>query len=169
MNLKGLIYQFPKEIKLVIIAFVCTLSIGFYSGISFVRSTTNANPNGIEQRYLGNEEDENATKMMFKKSEGEIMTTIHSHILSLSVIFFLISLLLSTTDIPRKLKLFLMIEPFFSLVFTFGGIYLLWKEIHFMKYVIMISGFFMTVTYTVSIFIILKQALNRSKSNTHLT
>ena len=106
---------------------------------------------------------------MFKKSEGEIMTTIHSHILSLSVIFFLISLLLSTTDIPRKLKLFLMIEPFFSLVFTFGGIYLLWKEIHFMKYVIMISGFFMTVTYTVSIFIILKQALNRSKSNTHLT
>jgi hypothetical protein len=169
MNLKGLIYQFPKEIKFVIIAFVCTLSIGFYSGISFVRSTTNANPNGIEQRYLGNEDDENATKMMFKKSEGEIMTTIHSHILSLSVIFFMISLLLSTTDIPRKFKLFLMIEPFFSLVFTFGGIYLLWKEIHFMKYIIMVSGFFMTATYTVSIFIILKQALKRSKSNIHFT
>ena len=85
MVLKGLIYKFPKEIKLLIIAFVCTLSIGFYSGISFVRSTTNANPNGIEQRYLGNEDDENATKMMFKKSEGEILTTVHSHILSLSV------------------------------------------------------------------------------------
>ena len=163
MVLKGLIYQFPKEIKLLIVAFICTLSIGFYSGISFVRSTTNANPNGIEQRYLGNEEDENATKMMFKKSEGEIMTTVHSHILSLSVIFFMVSLLLSTTDIPQKMKLFLMIEPFFSLVFTFGGIYLLWKDIHFMKYVIMISGFFMTATYTASIFIILKQALKKTK------
>jgi hypothetical protein len=163
MVLKGLIYQFPKEIKLLIIAFICTLSIGFYSGISFVRSTTNANPTGIEQRYLGNEEDENATKMMFKKSEGEIMTTVHSHILSLSVIFFMVSLLLSTTDIPQKMKLFLMIEPFFSLVFTFGGIYLLWKDIHFMKYVIMISGFFMTATYTASIFIILKQALKKTK------
>lgn len=162
MVLKGLIYQFPKEIKLLIVAFICTLSIGFYSGISFVRSTTNANPTGIEQRYLGNEEDENATKMMFKKSEGEIMTTVHSHILSLSVIFFMISLLLSTTDISQKLKLFLMIEPFFSLVFTFGGIYLLWKDIHFMKYVIMISGFFMTATYTASIFIILKQALKKT-------
>ncbi|ARV14034.1 hypothetical protein [Polaribacter sp. SA4-12] len=162
MVLKGLIYQFPKEIKLLIVAFICTLSIGFYSGISFVRSTTNANPIGIEQRYLGNEEDENATKMMFKKSEGEIMTTVHSHILSLSVIFFMVALLIATTDIPQKLKLFLMIEPFFSLVFTFGGIYLLWKDLHFMKYVIMISGFLMTATYTASIFIILKQALKKA-------
>ena len=162
MVLKGLIYQFPKELKLLIVAFVCTVSIGFYSGISFVRSTTNANPTGIEQRYLGNEDDENATKMMFKKSEGEIMTTVHSHILSLSVIFFMVSLLLSTTDISQKLKLFLMIEPFFSLIFTFGGIYLLWKDLHFMKYVIMISGFFMTATYTASIFIILKQALKKT-------
>jgi hypothetical protein len=162
MVLKGLIYQFPKEIKLLIVAFILTLSIGFYSGISFVRSTTDANPNGIEQRYLGNEDDENATKMMFKKSEGEIMTTVHSHILSLSVIFFMVSLLLSTTDISQKLKLFLMIEPFFSLVFTFGGIYLLWKDLHFMKYVIMLSGFLMTATYTASIFIILKQALKKT-------
>ena len=88
MSFQGVIHQFPKEIKALLVAFICTLSIGFYSGISFVRTTTNANPNGIEQRYLGNEEDENATKMMFKKSEGEIMTTVHSHILSLSVIFF---------------------------------------------------------------------------------
>lgn len=168
MVLKGLIYQFPKEIKFLIVAFICTLSIGFYSGISFVRTTTNANPTGIEQRYLGNEDDENATKMMFKKSEGEIMTTVHSHILSLSVIFFLVSLLLSTTDISQKLKLLLMIEPFFSLVFTFGGIYLLWKDIYFMKYVIMISGFLMTATYTASIFIILKQALSKNKSTIQL-
>ena len=164
MNFNGAIYQFPKEIKALIIAFICTLSIGFYSGISFVRSTTNANPSGIEQRYLGNEDDENAKKMMFKKSEGEIMTTVHSHILSLSVIFFLVALILSTTVINQKLKLFLMIEPFFSLVLTFGGIYLLWKEIHWMKYVIMFSGFLMTATYTASIFIILKQLLSKRKT-----
>ena len=161
MVLKGLIYKFPKELKLLIVAFVCTLSIGFYSGISFVRSTTDANPNGIEQRYLGNEDDENATKMMFKKSEGEIITTIHSHILSLSIIFFLLAIILSTTDISHKLKVFLMIEPFLSLVLTFGGIYFLWKEIFWMKYVIIFSGFLMTATYSVSIFIILKQVLKK--------
>lgn len=164
MNFSGAIYQFPKEIKALIIAFVCTLSVGFYSGISFVKSTTNANPTGIEQRYLGNEDDENATKMMFKKSEGEIMTTVHSHILSLSVVFFLIAVILSTTAINQKLKLFLMIEPFLSLIFTFGGIYFLWKEMHFMKYVIMVSGFLMTASYTVSVFIILKQAFSKKEN-----
>jgi hypothetical protein len=167
MIFKGFIYRLPREIKLLIVAFICTLSIGFYSGISFVRTTTNGNSNGIEQRYLGNEDDENATKMMFKKSEGEIMTTVHSHILSLSVIFFMISLLVSITDINSKLKLFLMIEPFFSLFFTFGGIYFLWKGFNFMKYVIMFSGFLMTATYTMSIFIILKQSLSKNKSNSH--
>ncbi len=162
MQFSGVIYQFPKEIKALLIAFICTLSIGFYSGISFVRTTTSANLTGIEQRYLGNEEDENASKMMFKKSEGEIITTVHSHILSLSVIFFLVALILSTTSIHYKLKLFLMIEPFCSLVLTFGGIYFLWKEILWMKYVIILSGFLMTATYTASIFIILKQVLKKA-------
>jgi len=163
MIFHGTIYQFPKEIKALIMAFICTLSIGFYSGISFVRTTTNTNPKGIEERYLGNESDENASKMLFKKSEGEIMTTVHSHILSLSVIFFLVALLLATTDIPEKIKLFLMIEPFISLVLTFGGIYLLWKEITWMKYVIMISGFLMTANYTISIFMILRGLLKKKK------
>ena len=161
MVFHGSIYRFPKEIKTLIFVFLCTLSIGFYSGISFVRTTTNANPTGIEQRYLGNENDENASKMMFKKSEGEIITTIHSHILSLSVIFFLVALILSTTSIHPKLKLFLIIEPFISLVLTFGGIYLLWKELHWMKYIIMVSGFLMTASYTISIFIIFKQLLSK--------
>lgn len=163
MNFNGIIYQFPKEIKLLIVVFICVLSIGFYSSISFVKTTTSGNPKGIEQRYLGNEDDENATKMMFKKSEGEIMTTVHSHILSLSVIFFLVALILSTTNINQKLKLFLMIEPFFSLVCTFGGIYFLWKEFYWMKYIIMISGFLMTLTYTISVFIIIKQSLKKNK------
>lgn len=164
MQVSGLINQFPKEIKCLIVAFLVTLSIGFYGGISFVRTTTDGNPTGIEERYLGNEADEAATKMKFKKSEGEIMTTIHSHILSLSVIFFIVSLLLSTTSIHKKLKLFLMIEPFISLILTFGGIYFLWKEIYWMKYIIMFSGILMTVTYSVSIFIILKHLFSTSKN-----
>ncbi|MGB0880950.1 MAG: hypothetical protein ACPGTO_10325 [Polaribacter sp.] len=163
MVFHGSIHKFPKEIKVLVFIFLCTLSIGFYSGISFVRTTTNANPTGIEQRYLGNEDDENASKMMFKKSEAEMLTTIHSHILSLSVIFFLVALILSTTSSHPTVKLFLMIEPFVSLVLTFGGIYFLWKELHWMKYVIMISGFLMTASYTISIFIIFKQLLSKDR------
>ncbi len=157
MQTHGAIHQFPKEIKLLILVFVCTLSIGFFGGISFVRDTTNSNPSGIEERYLGNEHDEAATTMKFKKSSGEIKTMVHNHILSLSVIFFLFAIILSTTSINKKLKLFLMIEPFISIICTFGGIYLMWTGITWMKYVVMISGLFMTLSFSLGILMIFNQ------------
>lgn len=159
MRVHGVIHQFPREIKFLIIVFVATLSIGYFGGLSFVNDTTNASSKGIQERYLGNEDDEEATKMMFKKSEGEIKTLVHNHILSISVIFFLLAIILSTTSIGMKLKLFLMIEPFVSVVCTFGGIYLMWTGITWMKYIVMVSGFFMTATYILSSFFIVKSIL----------
>jgi len=159
MQLNGLLYTFPKEIKLLIGAFVIVLSIGFYTGLLFVGETSSANPNGIEEQYLGNEADEDATVMKFRKSEKEMLTLVHNHVLSMSLIFFLLGLILSTTKLNKKLKLFLIIEPFFSVVFTFGGIYLLWKNILWMKYIVMFSGTLMVLTFALSVFIILKQLL----------
>jgi len=160
-QIHGSISQFSKEVKLLIFAFICTLSIGFYGGITFVRETTHTAPKGIEQRYLGNENDENATKMMFKKSKGEVLTMVHNHILSLSVIFFLLGGILATTSISKKLQLSLMIEPFVSIILTFGGIYLLWSGILWMKYIIMISGFLMTLSFGLSTLIIIKQLVKK--------
>jgi len=157
MQVHGLIHQFPREIKLVIIAFIVILSIGFYGGLSFVRNTTSMSTAGIETHYLGNEADEDAEIMKFKKSEGEMLTIVHNHILSLSVIFFLLSLILATTSINKKLKYFLMLEPFLSILLTFGGIYLLWKEVIWFKYIVIFSGVLMTVTFLVSTLSILYQ------------
>jgi hypothetical protein len=164
MQIHGLIHQFPKEIKLVIVAFICVLSIGFYGGLSFVNNTTSMQINGIETHYLGNENDEDAEIMKFKKSEREILTVVHNHILSLSVIFLLLSILLATTSINKKIKYVLMLEPFVSIVLTFGGIYFLWKGITWFKYIIIISGIFMTISFVAATAIILSQLLF-SKSN----
>lgn len=150
MKLHGLIHEFPKEVKVLILTFIVTLSIGFYGGLSFVRTTTSMNPSGVETQYLGNENDEEANIMKFKKSKGEILTIVHNHILSMSVIFFLLSALLSTTSINRKLKYFLMIEPFISIILTFGGIYLLWKGILWFKYIVVLSGIFLTLSFVLS-------------------
>jgi len=163
MQLHGLIHQFPKELKLLILVFISVLSIGFYGGISFVNNTTSMNAKGVETHYLGNEDDEDAEIMKFKKNEREILTLVHGHILSLSVIFFLLSLILTTTSINKKLKYFLMVEPFLSIVFTFGGIYLMWSGITWFKYVIMISGTFMTLSFTLSSVVILFQILVKQK------
>lgn len=161
MQLNGLILTLPKEIKLLIGAFIIVLSIGFYTGLLFVEETSSANPNGIEEQYLGNEDDENAEVMHFKKSDQEMLTLVHNHILSMSIIFFLVGLIISITKLGRKLKLFLIIEPFVSVILTFGGLYLLWKDLLWMKYIVMFSGILMTLTFTVSVIIILKQLFQK--------
>ncbi len=163
MQLNGLIYTFPKELKLLIAAFVVVLSIGFYTGLLFVEETSGVEPHGIEEQYLGNEVDEEATVMKFKKSKREMLTIIHTHILSMSFIFFLLGLILVTTRLNKKLKIFLLIEPFVSVILTFGGLYLLWSGQLWMRYVVMFSGILMTLTFTASATIILMQLL-RSKS-----
>lgn len=164
MQLNGLIYSFSNELKLLIGAFIIVLSIGFFTGLLFVGETSSANPNGIEEQYLGNEYDEDAEIMKFKKSDQEMLTLVHNHILSMSIIFFLLGLILSTTQLNKKLKLFLMIEPFVSVILTFGGIYLLWKGMVWMTFIIVFSGTLMTITYTLSVLIIFFQLFKKNKS-----
>ena len=161
MQLNGLIFTLPKEIKLLIAAFIIVLSIGFYTGLLFVGETSSANPNGIEEQYLGNEDDENAKVMRFKKSDQEMLTLVHNHILSMSIIFFLVGLIVSITKLNKRIKLFLIVEPFISVILTFGGLYMLWTGVLWMKYIVMLSGILMTLSFTASVIIILKQLLQK--------
>jgi len=163
MQLSGSIHSFPKELKLLILVFLAVLSIGFFLGVSFVNETTNANPNGIETQYLGNENVEDAPVMKFKKSEREVLTLVHNHMLSLSIIFFIIAILVSTTSINKKFKLFLMLEPFASILLTFGGIYILWSGVLWFKYIIILSGALMTFTFTASVIVIATQLLQKNR------
>lgn len=162
MAYNGLLQTFPREIRIFIATFVTVLSIGFFTGLFFVRQTSSTIPSGIEKNYLGNEEDPDAEVMIFKKSEREILTIIHTHILSMSFIFFLLGVLVWLADLPIALKILLTIEPFISLILTFGGIYFLWAGILWMKYLVFLSGMLMTITYIVSAALVIYQALRGS-------
>ncbi|WP_457616037.1 hypothetical protein [Lutibacter sp.] len=159
MHLNIQLHKLPREIKLLILGFITLLSIGFYGGINFVHNTTNSNPKGIESHYLGNENDEDAVVMKFKKSKTEILTIVHNHILSMAMLFFLLALILSTTAISKSVKYFLMFEPFISIILTFGGIYVLWSGVLWFKYVVAFSGVLMTLSFTLSVIIIFAQIL----------
>lgn len=150
MKYDGLLLTLPKEIKVFIGAFIIILSIGFYTGLLFVNETSTGTPSGIQENYQGNEEDENAEIMKFKKSERQMLTIVHTHVLSMSFIFFLLGGLVWLTKASKKLKLFLTVEPFLSVVLTFGGIYFLWTGIHWMKFVVILSGILMTLTFVFS-------------------
>lgn len=163
MQLHGIIHRFPKHIKLFIAAFVIVLSIGYITGLMFVNETDSTSPNGIEENYLGNEEDEDANVMKFEKSDREMLTTLHSHILSMSFIFFFLGSILAITSLPKRVKSFLMIEPFISILLTFGGIYFLWKGFLWMKYIVMISGIVMTGVFIIASISILFQLLKKEE------
>ena len=159
MELNGVIHTFTRQLKFFLASFVVVLSIGFYTGLLFVNETSSGDPQGIEENYLGNEDDEFAEVMKFKKGSREMLTIVHTHVLSMSFIFFLIGAILLTTSLPKKLKTFLLIEPFVSVILTFGGIYLLWLGYSWTKYLVIVSGTFMTLSFTASVLIILYQLL----------
>lgn len=156
----------PREFRLFVVCFVLVLNLGFFTGFSFVRVTTSMNSQGIEQNYLGNEDDEDAEEMHFKKSEQEILTLIHNHILSLSLIFFVLGSLLYMTSVSDKLTYFLIYEPLVSLVLTFGGIYLLWKGVIWFKYIIMLSGMAMVLSILAMSALLIWRCLYPSKEHT---
>jgi len=164
MELHGLLQTLPKYVKLFIASFVVVLSIGYSTGLLFVRQTQSVSPDGIEQNYLGNEDIENVKVMKFEKGAREMLTIIHTHILSMSFIFFFLGGLLAMTSIPKRWKAFLMIEPFFSILITFGGIYFMWMGVIWLKYIVMLSGVLMTLAYFVSAGVVLYECFKNKNT-----
>lgn len=143
-------------LRLMTACFLIVLSIGFFTGIRFVSETDSASPDGLVEHYNGNEQDEDVMVMKFKKSAQEMLTIVHTHILSMSMLFFLTGFLLTQTAIHQRLKLFLIIEPFVSILLTFGGLYLIWFGVEWFRYIVIFSGIAMTLAYSAAVIIILK-------------
>ena len=163
MHLKGKLVDASREIKTLIVIYLVITSIGFLSALQFVDLTTSGTPKGIQENYLGNEEDLEATDMKFMMSERQILNIVHAHMLSMGMLFLILALLVATTPIGGLLRKTLLFEPLVSVFLTFGGIYWLWKGILWMRYVVMISGVLMTLSYIVSLVILLYWLFNRKR------
>ena len=145
-----------KPLKRFLFSFILCLTVGYFTGLSFVSQTESTTPQGIIENYNGNEESaEEIETLKFKKGEREMLTIIHTHILSLSFVFVLLGILVWGTQAPVWLKTFLSIEPFVSVLTTFGGIYALWKGLSFFSYIVMLSGILMTLSYTLGTALVL--------------
>lgn len=166
MDSRFLLRNFSKPFKSFLFAFVIVLSIGYFTGLLFVAQTDSSNPQGMIENYNGNEELEDATVLKFKKGEREMLTILHTHILSISFIFAFLGILVWGTELNSFWKSFLTIEPFCSVILTFGGIYFLWLGYSNLAYLVMLSGLLMTFSYCVGVLAVLialsKKPLNES-------
>ena len=97
--MKSTLSNLSKDVKLLISTFLIVLTIGFLSGTKFLFYSNTTTPIGIEEHYNGNEFSDDQEVMKFKKSEKEILNIIHSHILSMSLIFLVIGYFLTKTEI----------------------------------------------------------------------
>ena len=162
IELQGLLNKLPRPAKNVILIFVGTLIFGFVMGLDVVYETTSFSSSGVQNNYLGNEEDEDAEILIFKKSPREIKTMIHNHVLSLSVLFLSVSILTLMTSLPTRVSSILAIEPFISLFLTFGGIFLMWKGVPFVNYIVIVSGILMSISIGISLLFIASDLMKKT-------
>lgn len=146
-----------------LIAFVLCLSIGYSFGLYYISISSGFTSQTVKENYLGNEENDEAEIMKFKMSEKEVISIIHAHIISFSLIFLALGFLLYQSSMPTKLISFLSLEPFASIILTFGGIWFMWKGIFWMKYIVILSGTVMHLVFLLSVAILLYELLKKRK------
>lgn len=153
------LHTLPKSLRHTLTVFLLALSFGYFSGLDLLNHTTDFKVDGVEQNVLGNEIDEQAEELHFKMSERALQGLIHSHVISLGMLFLMLSIIIYFSSYNEGIKYFLMLEPMVSLVVTFGGLWLLWSGVYWMKYIIMISGIMMHLSLVAIILLLLKDLL----------
>jgi hypothetical protein len=125
--------------------FIITVLIGFIVGLIYLGKNTEMQPAGISAFYRGNEDNLNSSQYQFAKSLQSLLITTHNHLLGLATIFFLLGFLYLHLGSNTKFKKFVATEPFISLLFTFGGIWMM-RFIHpLFVYLVIISGALMFI------------------------
>ena len=161
LDLTGLLGKLPKWAKQFLMVFVLVLSFGYVTGLVYLNKSTGVSTTGVEEQYLGNENDLDAVEMKFKKPEKAILTLVHGHVVSFSLIFFALGGIFLFSSYNDSLKKVLAIEPLLSTVTTFGGIWLMWLGYGWMKFVIMISGTLMHVSFVVLVVLLIRDLLKK--------
>ena len=143
------LYQLPTKIKILCFITILNLTIGVGVGLYYVYYTTQISIDGTTEHFRGSTiDDDFSIPEKYPKPLSELLNTTHTHILSMTFIFLIMgSIFYFNSIITGFLKTFLIIEPFISIIITFGGIWLV-RFIHpAFSYLIIISGILMYASF----------------------
>ena len=117
----------PRAWRLLVGLFAANLALGYTTALGYVWNTTRMAPQGINERFRGNEGDPDAVEIAFAKSFQEMLGLTHSHVLAMVVFLFVLgALTLSVRRPSPRWKMFLALEPLVALPVSFGGLWLAW-------------------------------------------
>ena len=152
-----------KNLKKILIYYLITLGVGFSLGVLYVYLNSEFSSSGIIEQYLGNN-DEWEPKL--PKTLPDLVSHTHEHITMFAIIFLSLSFIFSYNDTIKGFwKRFLMLEPFISIIITFGGFFVIrYIAINF-SYIIMISSLLMYICFYVMLFVCLYELVLLNKKN----
>ena len=120
-----IIVELPEKVRYFFAAFLLVLTIGVSIGLVYVNRTTAMTADGTTEHYAGSTfgDELDIPDKYPKEIEGMLLTT-HTHLISFSFIFFFLGALFYMNSIVTSgWKTFFMIEPFISVLGTFGSIW----------------------------------------------
>ncbi|MCF7840559.1 MAG: hypothetical protein K9N22_07260 [Candidatus Marinimicrobia bacterium] len=126
MNLYTLtLNTLPVTLKRVLLAMLITMTIGVSMGLGLVFITTSAQPDGITSHYQGDKPvDEFEIPEKYPMPVKELLITTHNHVLTFTFIFGILAVLIQfSSRLSRSMQQSLGLEPFLSILFTFGSMW----------------------------------------------
>ena len=152
-----------KNLKKLLIYYLITLGIGFSLGVLYVYLNSELSSSGMIEQYVGNN-DEWAPKL--PKTLQDLVSHTHEHITMFAIIFLSLALIFAYNNTIKGFwKRFLMLEPFVSIIITFGGFFVIRYIITNFSYIIMISSLIMYICFYIMLFVCLYELILLNKKN----
>ncbi|MDT8325483.1 MAG: hypothetical protein RRA94_15320 [Bacteroidota bacterium] len=157
----------PRLARHLLAAFLLVVATGYTLGVFFVDHSTDMRPDGIAERYLGTENMgidpaslSPERELQYEKTPAELLNITHTHMISLALVFLAVGgIFLFASGISSLLRATLVLEPFLSIVLTFGGMYLLRYHSPAWSVLIAVSGTLMTICFYAMVALSLWQLL----------
>ena len=154
--------QLSRSLKFLTTAYLIVLGIGVTTGLIYVAATTSMTPSGAIERYIGNDDDWEPKQ---PKEFIDLVSQAHQHIVMFSFIFLSIGFIFNRNSIIKgPMKLFLMIEPFISIIVTFGGFFILRYLAPSFVYIIIVSSSLMYICFYIMLYVSLYDLFKKNES-----
>ena len=133
------------NLKKLLIYYLFTLGVGFSLGVFYVYLNSEFSSSGMIEQYLGNDDQWNPK---LAKTLRDLVSHTHEHITMFSIIFLSLGAIFSYNSVITGFwKKFLMLEPFISIILTFGGFFIIRYVTTNFSYIIMISSSLMYLCF----------------------
>ena len=143
------LYELPQKIKFLCFLTIFNLTIGVGVGLYYVGYTTQYSPSGTSEHFAGSKINADFDiPDKYPKPFSELLNTTHTHVISMTFIFIITGgIFFFNSIITGSIKTFLIVEPFISIIVTFGGIWLV-RFIHpGFSYLVILSGILMYLSF----------------------